>query len=96
MQSLSRCDALRAAAAATAGTALAPAGWVWAAAPETQKITPLLIAAAQREGKVSFYTSVDLPVAEKVAKASRQGFPTSQCAWSVPARSENFQRIAQE
>src|SRR5215831_13599634 len=32
---------------------------------------PALIAAAEKEGKVVWYTSVDLPVAEKVAEASR-------------------------
>ena len=96
MQSLSRRDALRAAAAAAAGTALAPAGWVRAAAPEPQKITPELIAAAQREGKVSFYTSVDLPVAEKVAKAFEATFPNIAVRVERTGAERNFQRIAQE
>ena len=96
MQSLSRRDALRAAAAAAASTALTPTGWVRAATPEPQKITPELIAAAQREGKVSFYTSVDLPVAEKVAKAFEARFPNIAVRVERTGAERNFQRIAQE
>ena len=96
MQSLSRRDALRAAAAAAAGAAFSPAGWVRAAAPEPQKITAELIAAAQREGKVSFYTSVDLPVAEKVAKAFEARFPNIAVRVERSGAERNFQRIAQE
>jgi iron(III) transport system substrate-binding protein len=95
MQSLSRRDALRAAAAA-ASAALAPARQVRAAAPEPQKITADLIAAAQREGKVSFYTSVDLPVAEKVAKAFEARFPGIAVRVERSGAERNFQRIAQE
>src|ERR1700694_5792941 len=40
-----------------------------AAAPPPSAITPALVKAARREGKVVWYTSVDLPLAEKVAKA---------------------------
>ena len=40
-----------------------------AAAPPPSAITPALVKAAQNEGKVVWYTSVDLPLAEKVAKA---------------------------
>jgi iron(III) transport system substrate-binding protein len=96
MQSLSRRDALRAAAAAAASAALAPAGQIRAAAPEPQKITAELIAAAQSEGKVSFYTSVDLPVAEKVAKAFEARFPKIAVRVERSGAERNFQRIAQE
>ena len=40
-----------------------------AAPPEASAITPQLIEAAKKEGKVVYYTSVDLPLAEKIAKA---------------------------
>src|SRR4051812_17758964 len=40
-----------------------------AAAPEPQAITPQLIEAAKKEGKVVFYTAIDLQVAERIAKA---------------------------
>jgi iron(III) transport system substrate-binding protein len=46
-----------------------------AAAPEPQKITAELVGAARREGKVAFYTSAELPVAERVAKAFEAKFP---------------------
>jgi len=96
MQSLSRRNALRTAAAAAAGAAFTPAGWLRAAVPEPQKITAELIAAAQREGKVSFYTSVDLPVAEKVAKAFEARFPNIAVRVERAGAERNFQRIAQE
>ena len=45
------------------------------AAPEAQKITPELIEAAKKEGKVTWYTSVDLALGEKVAKAFEAKYP---------------------
>src|SRR6185503_19622923 len=55
---------------AGSATALAASGWISSAqsAPEPAKITPELIEAAKKEGKVVWYTSVDLALAEKVAK----------------------------
>src|SRR5262249_37307571 len=41
---------------------------VRAAAPTPTAITPELIEAARREGKVSFYTAMDIAVAEKFGK----------------------------
>ena len=40
---------------------------VLSAAPPAEAVTPELIAAAKKEGKVVHYTSVDLPLAEKVS-----------------------------
>src|SRR3982075_654544 len=64
--------------------------------PAASAITPDLIAAAKKEGKVAFYTAMDLPVAEKLAKAFEAKF--SGVAVRVePSGSERvFQRIAQE
>jgi iron(III) transport system substrate-binding protein len=65
------------------------------AAPEVGKITPELIEAAKKEGKVSWYTSVELGLAEKVGKAFEEKF-------GIPVQVERsgaervFQRIAQE
>jgi iron(III) transport system substrate-binding protein len=42
---------------------------VLSAAPPATAVTPALIEAAKKEGKVVYYTSVDLPLAEKIAKA---------------------------
>ena len=41
---------------------------VLAQAPAAEPITPL-VAAARKEGKLSFYTAMDIPVAERVAKS---------------------------
>ena len=43
-------------------------------APAAEGITPALVEAARKEGKIVWYTSVDLPVAEKVAKAFEAKF----------------------
>jgi len=40
-----------------------------AAAPPAESITPPLIAAATKEGELTWYTSADLQLAEKVGKA---------------------------
>src|SRR5262249_8692019 len=69
MGTLSRRQLLGATAASAAGLIMQPAWRTLATAPEPQKITPELLAAAKKEGRVAFYTSVELPVAEKVAKA---------------------------
>jgi len=97
MRLLSRRDAIRGAAAVAGGSfVLQPARHTMAAAPEPQKITKELIAAAQKEGKVSFYTSVELPVAERVAKAFESKFPGITVRVERSGAERNFQRIAQE
>src|SRR5262249_58363456 len=40
-----------------------------AAAPAAEVVTPALIEAAKKEGKVSFYTAMDLQFAERLGKA---------------------------
>ena len=47
---------------------------VVSAAPAAEAVTPALIEAAKKEGKVVYYTSIDLPVAEKIAKAFDNAF----------------------
>jgi iron(III) transport system substrate-binding protein len=66
------------------------------APPEAQKITPALIEAAKKEGKVSWYTSVDLPVAEKVAKAFEAAYPGIAMKVERSGAERIFQRIGQE
>jgi len=92
---LSRRDVLKAAAAsAAAGTVFAsPAR---AAAPPPTAITPDLIAAARKEGSVVWYTSVDLPLAEKVAKAFEAKFPGVAVRVERTGAERVFQRIGQE
>jgi len=77
------------------------AAMVWAqplraAAPPAEPVTPELIAAARKEGKVVWYTSIDLSGAERIAKAFEAKYP------GIPGRVERsgaervFQRIGQE
>ena len=46
-----------------------------ARAVAAEPITPALIEAAKKEGKLAFYTAMDLPVAEKFAKTFEARFP---------------------
>ncbi len=66
------------------------------AAPEAQKITPALIEAAKKEGKLAWYTSVDLPVAEKIAKAFEAAYPGVAVKVERSGAERIFQRIGQE
>ncbi|MBY0322239.1 MAG: extracellular solute-binding protein [Reyranella sp.] len=66
------------------------------AAPEAQKITPALIEAAKKEGKLSWYTSVDLPVAEKIAKAFEAAYAGVSMKVERSGAERIFQRIGQE
>src|SRR5213082_221123 len=90
---LTRRHVLAASAAATGAGFVTP---VRAAPPEAQKITPELIEAARKEGKVTWYTSVDLPVAEKVAKAFEAKYPGVALKVERSGAERNFQRIGQE
>ena len=69
---------------------------VLSAAPPASAITPELIAAAKKEGKVVWYTSVDLPLAEKVAKAFEAKFPGVAVRVERSGAERVFQRIGQE
>src|SRR4051812_42107022 len=70
---LSRRDLLAGTAAVVAGTAFSTR--VLSAAPPPEPVTPALIEAAKKEGQVIHYTSTDLPVAEKLAKAFEAKYP---------------------
>ena len=69
---------------------------VLAAAPPPVSITPELIAAAKKEGKVVFYTSIDLPLAEKIAKSFETKFPGISVRVERTGAERVFQRIGQE
>ena len=90
---LTRRHVLAASAAATGAAFVTP---VRAAPPEAQQITPALIEAAKKEGKVTWYTSVDLPVAEKVAKAFEAKYPGITARVERSGAERNFSRIGQE
>ena len=55
-----------------------------------------MIEAAKKEGKVVWYTSLDLPVAEKVAKAFETKYPGISPRVERTGAERVFQRIGQE
>ena len=59
-------------------------------------ITPSLLAAAEKEGKVVWYTSVDLPVAEKVARDFESKYSGISVRVERNGSERLFQRIEQE
>src|ERR1700742_2079278 len=67
-----------------------------AAAPEPVAITPQLIEAAKREGKVVLYSAMDLPVGEKLGKAFEAQYPGMTMQIERPGSERLFQRIEQE
>ena len=67
-----------------------------AAAPPPQAITPELIEAAKKEGKVVFYSSMDLPVGEKLGKAFEAAYPGISVQIERSGSERLFQRIDQE
>ena len=81
---------------AAAGLATAAGSRPAGALPTASPVTPELIAAAQKEGKVVWYTAVDLPVAEKVAKAFEAKYPGIAMRVERTGGERIFQRIAQE
>jgi iron(III) transport system substrate-binding protein len=67
-----------------------------AAAPEPTAVTPALIEAARKEGKVAYYTPIDLPVAELIAKAFEAKYPGITVRVERTGAERVFQRISQE
>ena len=92
-KNITRRDVLQGSAALALGLASTR---VLAAAPPASAITPDLIAAAKKEGKVVYYTSIDLPMAEKIAKAFEAKFPGISVRVERSGAERVFQRIAQE
>ncbi len=69
---------------------------VLANAPPPEAVTPALIDAARKEGQVVYYTSTDLLVAEKVAKAFEAKYPGISVRVERTGAERVFQRIGQE
>src|SRR5262249_53424726 len=90
----SRRDVLKASSALAAATVFAEP--TRAAAPPAEGVTPELIAAAKKEGKVVYYPSVDLPLAEKVAKSFEAKYPGIAVRVERTGAERVFTRIAQE
>src|SRR5690242_16805901 len=92
--SISRRTVLQGTGAVLAGAAFSTR--VMAAAPPPEAVTPALIEAARKEGKVIYYTSTDLPVAEKLAKAFEARYPGIAVRVERSGAERVFQRIGQE
>jgi iron(III) transport system substrate-binding protein len=65
-------------------------------APPAEAITPQLIEAAKKEGKVVWYTAIDLAVAEKIAAAFKEKFGGIEVRVERTGAERVFQRIGQE
>src|SRR5438128_2121144 len=92
-RAFSRRDVLKGSTALAATVFASP---LRAAAPPPSPMTQELIAAARKEGKIAFYTAMDLAFAQQLGKAFEEKFP------GIPVRVERsgaeriFTRIAQE
>src|SRR4029453_10691802 len=91
---ISRRTALKGAGAAVA--ALPVAARVLAQAPPGEAITPALIEAAKKEGRVNFYTAMEISVAELYAKAFEAAFPGIAVSVERSGAERIFARIGQE
>src|SRR5258708_1811531 len=89
----SRRDVLKASAALGLTTFAQP---LRAAAPEPSPITPALIEAAKKEGKLAFYTAMDLAFAERLAKTFEEKFPGIAVRVERSGAERIFTRIGQE
>src|SRR5258708_23778397 len=90
---ISRRPLIRACGIAAMSTSAPP---IRAAAPEPTTVTPALIEAARKEGKVVYYTPIDLPVAELIAKAFEAKYPGITVRVERTGAERVFQRISQE
>ena len=93
MRKLTRRDAIK---LSTAAAATVYAGPLRAAPPPAEAITPALIEAARKEGKVAFYTAMDLAFAQQLAKAFEVKFPGISVRVERSGAERIFTRIAQE
>ena len=90
----SRRDLLKGSAALGLGTLFAsPAR---AEAPPPVATTPAMVDAAKTEGKVVLYSSMDLPVGEKLGKAFESAYPGIGVQIERSGSERLFQRVAQE
>src|ERR1700710_1961505 len=91
---INRRDILKGSTALALGTVFASR--VLAAAPPAEAITPQLIEAAKKEGKVVWYTSIDLSVSEKISAAFKEKFGGIEPRVERTGAERVFQRIGQE
>jgi iron(III) transport system substrate-binding protein len=90
----SRRDVLKTSTALATGALFAePAR---AAAPPPTSVTPALIEAARREGRLSYYSALELNVAERLGKAFEAKYPDIAVHVERSGAERIFQRIVQE
>lgn len=89
----SRRDVLKASTVVVAGTFASP---IRAQAPAAEPITPALIEAAKKEGKLAFYTAMDLQLAERFGRTFEAKFPGISVRVERSGAERVFQRIDQE
>src|SRR5579871_6509012 len=90
----SRRDLIKTSAGLAAGALFAaPAR---AAAPPPVSVTPELIEAARKEGKISYYSALELNVAERLGKAFETKYPGIAVRVERSGAERIYQRIAQE
>src|ERR1700740_1183175 len=90
----SRRDILQGAAALATGSVFASPARAEAPAPIAS--TPALVDEEKKEGKVIFYSSMDLPVGEKLGKAFEAAYPGISVQIERSGSERLFQRIDQE
>jgi len=90
----SRRDVIKGSAALVFGSVFASP--VRAQSPDPVAITPALIEAAKSEGKVILYSSMDLPVGEKLGKAFEAAYPGISVQIERSGSERLFQRVDQE
>ena len=89
----SRRDVLKASTVIAAGAFASP---LRAQAPAAEAITPALIEAARKEGKLAFYTAMDLQLAERFGRTFEGKFPGVAVRVERSGAERVFQRIDQE
>jgi iron(III) transport system substrate-binding protein len=93
-RSISRRDLLKGSTALALGAVFASP--TRAEAPPPTAITPALVEAAKKEGKIVFYSSMDLPVGEKLGKTFEAAYPGITVQIERSGSERLFQRIDQE
>jgi iron(III) transport system substrate-binding protein len=94
---ISKRDVLKGAGAAAVGAAgLSAFAFRASAAPAADAITPALIDAAKKEGKLVFYTAMDLQFAERLGRSFETRYPGISARVERSGAERILQRIGQE
>jgi len=91
---LSRREMLKASVAGLGSAVFAQP--VRAALPEAETLSPALIEAARKEGKIAFYSALELNISEKLARTFEARYPGIAARVERSGAERIFQRIGQE